>query len=141
MQQTPAPTDPPHVPQPLGPRLQVARINAGLSHEDLAQRLGVAADSVASWESSERTPRVNRLVMLAGILDVSLIWLLEGREDEYMKGHETAEIERLRGDLIRLEEKLNEAQSLARQALEGLDEVAAKHGRDHAEELLDQSNG
>ena len=34
----------------------------------------------------ERTPRANRLLMLSGILNVSLTWLLEGREDRRMQG-------------------------------------------------------
>ncbi len=119
-------SDSPDVPQPLGPRLRVARENAGLSQEELALRVGVNIDSVSSWEAGERTPRVNRLVMLSGILNVTLIWLLEGREDERMQSQEVTAVERLRGDLIRLEEKLNEAQSMARQAQRGLDAIAAK---------------
>jgi transcriptional regulator with XRE-family HTH domain len=72
------------VAQPFGPRLKVARENASMSRKDLARRLGVEESSVAAWENDSRAPRANRLIMLAGILGVSIGWLLEGREDSYM---------------------------------------------------------
>jgi len=74
------------IPQPLGPRITVARENAGMSVEELATRLGVTRASVAAWEADERTPRANRLLMLSGVLNVSLTWLLEGRENRRMEG-------------------------------------------------------
>ncbi len=74
------------IPQPFGPRLQVARENAGLSQAELARRVGVMVGSIKAWETNTHKPRANRLQMLAGVLDVSLPWLLEGRENAYMKG-------------------------------------------------------
>ncbi len=73
---------------PIGPRITVARENAGLSIDALARRIGVEPGSVAAWERDERIPRANRLQMMAGVLDVNLAWLLLGREDRRMAGEE-----------------------------------------------------
>lgn len=60
----------------LGDRLQGAREAAGLSQEDLALRLGVRLTTVQAWEDDMAEPRGNRLQMLAGLLNVSLTWIL-----------------------------------------------------------------
>jgi transcriptional regulator with XRE-family HTH domain len=73
-----------HMEPSMGPRISLAREHAGMSVEELAAHLGVEPASVAAWERDERQPRANRLLMMAGLLNVSLAWLLEGREDERM---------------------------------------------------------
>ena len=60
----------------FGDRLQGAREAAGLTQEDLAQRLGVRLTTVQAWEDDMAEPRGSRLQMLAGLLNVSLTWLL-----------------------------------------------------------------
>ncbi|MBI1416387.1 MAG: helix-turn-helix domain-containing protein [Limimaricola sp.] len=63
----------------FGDRLAGAREAAGLSQHDLAVRLGVNTKTLQAWEDDRKEPRANRLQMLAGMLDVSLGWLLTGR--------------------------------------------------------------
>ncbi|MEO5619690.1 MAG: helix-turn-helix domain-containing protein [Cypionkella sp.] len=63
----------------FGDRLEAARAAADLSQEGLAERLGVRDTTVAAWEADEWEPRGNRLQMLAGMLNVSLMWLMTGR--------------------------------------------------------------
>ena len=65
----------------FGDRLAGAREAAGLSQEDLAQRLGVRLTTVQAWEEDLAEPRGNRLQMLAGMLNVSLKWLLTAEGD------------------------------------------------------------
>lgn len=65
----------------LGDRLTAARENASLSAEALAGRVGVSMDTLAAWEADMSEPRANRLSMLAGVLNVSLRWLLTGVGD------------------------------------------------------------
>lgn len=65
----------------FGDRLAGARDAAGLSPEDLARRLGVRATTVRSWEDDTAEPRANRLQMIAGMLNVSIRWLLTGEGD------------------------------------------------------------
>ncbi|GGD44030.1 helix-turn-helix domain-containing protein [Sinisalibacter lacisalsi] len=62
----------------FGDRLAAAREAADLSQKDLAKRLGVKSKTVAAWENDLSEPRANRLQMLAGLLNVSLMWLLNG---------------------------------------------------------------
>ena len=63
----------------FGDRLEAAREAAGLSGEELAQRLGVRDSTIKAWEADEWEPRGNRLQMLAGMLNVSLTWLMTGK--------------------------------------------------------------
>lgn len=65
----------------LGDRIIAARESAGLDSRELAQRLGVRHRTLKSWEDDATEPRSNRLQMLAGVLGVSLVWLMTGRGD------------------------------------------------------------
>lgn len=62
----------------LGDRIAAARQGAGLTQTGLASRLGVSAKIISSWENDRSEPRANRLAMLAGMLNVSVTWLLNG---------------------------------------------------------------
>jgi transcriptional regulator with XRE-family HTH domain len=63
----------------FGDRLEAARKEAGLSQDHLAQHLGVRNSTVRAWEQDEWEPRGNRMQMLAGMLNVSLMWLMIGK--------------------------------------------------------------
>jgi len=65
----------------FGDRLAGAREAAGLTQAELARRLGVRARTIAAWEDDHSEPRANRLQMVAGLLNVSLRWLLTGTGD------------------------------------------------------------
>ena len=60
----------------FGDRLAAARENSNLSQNDLAKRLGVKTSTIKSWENDNSEPRANRLSMLAGLLNVSITWLI-----------------------------------------------------------------
>ncbi len=62
----------------FGDRLTGAREASGLSPEDFAHRLGVRLKTVHAWEGDIVDPRANRLTMMAGMLGVSIRWLLTG---------------------------------------------------------------
>ena len=65
----------------FGDRLTAAREAAGLDVEGLATRLGVKVETLSAWEEDIKEPRANRLQMLAGMLGVSLTWLMTGKGD------------------------------------------------------------
>lgn len=65
----------------FGDRLEGARTAAGLSHGELARRLGVKVSTVRHWEEDTSEPRANKLQMLSGLLNVSLTWLLTAEGD------------------------------------------------------------
>jgi len=62
----------------FGDRLEAAREAKGLTAGGLAEKLGVDALTVEAWESDSDTPRANRIQMLAGLLNVSIVWLISG---------------------------------------------------------------
>ncbi len=62
----------------FGDRLAAARNAQGLTQKALARRLGVSLKTMEGWENDIREPRANRIQMLAGVLDVSIPWLLTG---------------------------------------------------------------
>jgi len=63
----------------FGDRLAGAREAAELSQRDLARHLGVRRETVQNWEDDRAEPRANKLAMMAGLLNVSVGWLLTGR--------------------------------------------------------------
>jgi len=65
----------------FGDRVAGAREALGLSQADLARRLGVKLKTVRAWEDDLSEPRANKLQMLAGLLNVSIMWLLNGEGD------------------------------------------------------------
>ncbi|MEL6583846.1 MAG: helix-turn-helix domain-containing protein [Pseudomonadota bacterium] len=62
----------------FGDRVAAAREVVGLSQAQLARRLGVKLATIEAWESDRSEPRANRLQMLAGLLNVSIMWLMTG---------------------------------------------------------------
>ncbi|MFD0858878.1 helix-turn-helix domain-containing protein [Roseovarius aquimarinus] len=65
----------------FGDRLAGAREMANMTQAQLAKRLGVKKKTLEDWENDLRGPRAMRLSMLAGLLNVSLLWLLTGEGD------------------------------------------------------------
>ena len=63
----------------FGDRVTGAREAAGLGQAELAKRLGVKVKTVRGWENDQSEPRANKLSMLAGVLGVSMMWLLSGQ--------------------------------------------------------------
>lgn len=114
---------------PLGPRLRVARENAGLSVEECARRVGVEPTSLRAWEAGERAPRANRLQVLAGVLNVNLGWLLIGREDRYMASENDDEAT-LRERIRRARERIAEGMKLLEEAESALDARRDRSGEE-----------
>lgn len=65
----------------FGDRVAGARESLRMSQADLARRLGVKLKTVQGWEEDVSEPRANKLQMLAGVLNVSLTWLLTAEGD------------------------------------------------------------
>ena len=99
----------------FGDRLAAARDVRGITQKTLAHRLGVALKTVEGWENDLREPRANKLQMLAGLLNVSIPWLLTGeglgidQEDEIGPADVSeilTEMRLLRTEMQRSSEKL-----------------------------------
>lgn len=65
----------------LGGRISRARDALGLSVSLVARRVGVKAATLQAWENDRSEPSVERLSLLAGVLEVPLVWLLHGVGD------------------------------------------------------------
>lgn len=65
----------------FGDRVQAARISLGLNEQELAHKLGVKLKTVKAWEDDLAEPRANKLQMMAGLMNVSIMWLLTGEGD------------------------------------------------------------
>lgn len=65
----------------FGDRLSGAREDTGMAQEELARRMGVKLKTLRNWEEDLSEPRANKLSMMAGMLNVSLLWLLTGEGD------------------------------------------------------------
>ncbi len=65
----------------FGDRMAGARELAGMTQAQLARRLGVKKATIVAWEEDRSDPRANRLQMMSGLLNVSIIWLLTGEGD------------------------------------------------------------
>jgi ribosome-binding protein aMBF1 (putative translation factor) len=88
----------------FGDRLAAAREAAGLSQSDLAQRLGVKTRVIEHWEADAKEPRANRLQMLAGMLGVSLMWLLTGEGDGVEMAEDGDDSAQVKGVLAEIRE-------------------------------------
>ena len=62
----------------FGDRISAAREASGLNQTQLAKSLGVKLATLKGWEQDLSEPRANKLSMLAGLLNVSVMWLLNG---------------------------------------------------------------
>ncbi|WP_071673465.1 helix-turn-helix domain-containing protein [Nioella nitratireducens] len=79
----------------FGDRLAGARDALGLTQEDMARRLGVKLKTIVAWENDWSEPRANKLQMVAGLLNVSIRWLLTGEGT----GPDEADFTDVEGDL------------------------------------------
>ncbi|MFV1441338.1 helix-turn-helix domain-containing protein [Phaeobacter sp. JH20_36] len=62
----------------FGDRVAAARDAAGMTQAQLARRLGIKKSTLTGWEQDLSEPRANKLSMMAGLLNVSMRWLLTG---------------------------------------------------------------
>ena len=91
----------------FGDRVAAARENADMTQAALAKRLGIKQSTLRGWEDDLSEPRANRLSMLAGLLNVSMMWLITG-EGEGVDAPEAGETARR----VDLEEVLADMRAL-----------------------------
>ena len=100
----------------FGDRLAAAREAAGLKPGDLAKRIGVKKSTLSNWEGDLSEPRANRLSMMAGILNVSVGWLLTGDGDGVeMPGEDPVD-----GDLLAVVQEIRMIRSRMKSDLDRL---------------------
>ena len=73
----------------FGEKLKSARKEAGLSQEQLAEKMSVSRSAIAKWESDKGMPDVNNLKVMSSLLNVSVDYLLD--DDEQISFNEIKE--------------------------------------------------
>ena len=100
----------------LGGRISIARESSGLSVGQVVKRLGVKATTYEAWEADRSEPRANKLVALAGILNISPPYLLSGLGKQPSKlGLPDRQIKQLTTQIEQLEQNLKAANASLRQ--------------------------
>ncbi len=88
----------------LGDRIAAAREAGGMTQAQLSRRLGVKKTTLADWEQDLSEPRANRMSMMAGVLNVSIMWLMTGEGE----GMDSPLVEKVPQDLRDLMRDLRE---------------------------------
>ena len=112
----------------FGDRVAASREQSGLTQKDLARRLGVRTSTVRNWEDDLSEPRANRLSMMAGLLNVSMMWLINGEgegleapADQAQGINEMAdvlvEMRLMRADLLQKAEKVGRLEKQMRRLM------------------------
>ncbi|MEK9911568.1 MAG: helix-turn-helix transcriptional regulator [Candidatus Puniceispirillum sp.] len=94
----------------LGGRISQAREASGMSVAEVVKQLGVRAKTYEAWESDRSEPRANKLVALAGILNVSPPYLLGGLGVQPSKDKDdTPDMDALAEQIKQIEKSLKDA--------------------------------
>ncbi|WP_299045489.1 helix-turn-helix domain-containing protein [uncultured Tateyamaria sp.] len=113
----------------FGDRVAGAREAAGMTQKQLAKRLGVRLATLKAWEDDLSEPRANRLSMMAGLLNVSMMWLIngegEGLDAPVDAGELTSdmrdlltEVRDMRADMLARAEQLGRLEKRLRSAMQ-----------------------
>lgn len=62
----------------LAKRIMLARVNADLRQQDLAERVGVHRSAVAQWETGRTEPSASKMFAIARATNQPLDWFAEG---------------------------------------------------------------
>ncbi len=58
-------------------RLRELRNKSGLTQNEIANKLGVSGQTILNWENGIYEPKINQLIQLADLFEVSVDYLIE----------------------------------------------------------------
>lgn len=108
----------------MGARIAQARREQGSSPRQVAARLGVKPATLENWEQDRSEPRANKLLTLAGVLDVPVSWLLQG-DDSLGERYQSADAD----GIAAIRRKLERAAIMQEEAAALLAEASAAIAR------------
>ena len=79
----------------IGERIKQVRKEAGMTQQQLAQRLGIPYQSIGQWERGIRKPKIETLQAIADAIGVSLDYLLGNVTDPFF----VLDNERIKADI------------------------------------------
>lgn len=114
----------------FGDRVAASREQSGLTQKELARRLGVRTSTIRNWEDDLSEPRANRLSIMAGILNVSMMWLINGQGEGMDSPPDTGEVtpdmrailnelREIRADMVSRMEQMARLEKRLRQVMKG----------------------
>ena len=63
-------------------RMVRARKKTGMTQSEVAERLNVSFQAISLWERGESTPEISKLADISELYQISLDWLLTGKQEE-----------------------------------------------------------
>ena len=82
----------------LGKQIKKYRTEAGLSQEELADKVYVSRQTISNWENDKSYPDVKSLVLLSEIFQISLDNLIKGDLEKMKKEIDTQEYAKFQRD-------------------------------------------
>ena len=58
-------------------RLRELRNKSGMTQNEIANKLGVSGQTILNWENGIYEPKINQLIQLADLFDISIDYLVE----------------------------------------------------------------
>lgn len=65
----------------LSQKLKEMRVEAGLTQEQLAEKLGVTRPAIARWETNKGIPDISNLITISDFFHISLDEMIKGNEE------------------------------------------------------------
>ena len=82
-------------------RLRELRNKSGFTQNEIANKLGVSSQTILNWENGIYEPKINQLIQLADMFNVSVDYLIGRKNNEIRADEICRELERIpREDFI-----------------------------------------
>ena len=76
-------------------RLRELRNKSGLTQNEIAAKLGVSGQTILNWENGIYEPKINQLIQLADLFDVSVDYLIERKTSDNKANDICKELEKI----------------------------------------------
>lgn len=63
-------------------KLRELRVKSGFTQNEIATKLGVSGQTILNWENGIYEPKINQLIQLADLFNVSIDYLVERKGSE-----------------------------------------------------------
>ena len=69
----------------LGKRIELARVNADMRQQDLAEIVGVSRGAITQWETGRTEPSASKMFAIARATNQPLDWFAEGLDSDMVR--------------------------------------------------------